>query len=205
MTTHGKVHPIASTQPEEAGKVLLRSVKDLQDTYRTELLNRLYYGYRLARVKRWNLVLEIVVAIGTSSAIGAWVVWQKTETGEIVWAILAGAAALVAILKPILQLPKKVEQYSKLFVEHGNLFYQLDILEKEITKHQGFTSETERSYRTVLEKARGLAIDDEPSPSKRLIDKCCQEVNQKIPKKTLWRPKVLEGSSHGQKRKPARV
>jgi len=204
MAIRGKAHPIVSTQSEEAGKVLLRSVKDLQDTYRTELLNRLYYGYRLARVKRWNLFLEIVVAIGTSSAIGAWVIWQKTETGEIVWAILAGAAALVALLKPVLQLPKKVEQYSKLFVEHGNLFYQLDILEKEVTRHQGFTPETDRAYWKVLEKARGLAIDDEPNPSKRLIKECCKEVNQKIPKSTLWRPTALERSSHG-KKKTARV
>ncbi len=63
---------------------LYDSVRAINNTYRTALMNRKYYGYRLSLVKNWNVGLEIVIAVGTSLAIGAWVIW-RSPVGENTW------------------------------------------------------------------------------------------------------------------------
>lgn len=187
--------PLANPASDDADAVLWWTVKDLQDAYRTELLNRLYYGHRLATVRRWNYALEVGLAVGTSSAIGAWTIWQGEWNS--VWATIAGAAALLAILKPILRLPTQIERYSKLFVEHGVLFYELGTLVRDVTIRRFVTPEIEGAYRRLQQRIRGLSVDDDPIVGKRLRDRCREEVLAEIPVESLWRPAMEGGSRDG--------
>ncbi len=72
----------------------------IYDEYRTALLNGKYYARRLALYRNLDLWSEIVAALGTSSAIGSWALW-KTTFGANGWTLLAGAAVIVSLLKPI--------------------------------------------------------------------------------------------------------
>jgi hypothetical protein len=191
-----KLKPTSRSHSEPNHTALWNRVKALQDAYRTALLNRLYYGYRLNAIKKWNLALEITLAVGASSVAGAWALWRNTMTGEIVWATVAGLAALLAILKPISQLPKDIEKYSKLFTEHGAAFYDLEVLVGEVTRRQRFGSELEEAFQKIQERLRALCGDDDPRPSKKQVDRFCEEVNAKIPVDSLWRPLLNERSSH---------
>jgi len=181
-----------------AAEILYLRAKSLYADYRTEWLNRLYYGRRLARAKRWNSFLEILLAMGTSTAVGAWAIWNM-QIGRTVWAGLAGVACIVAILKPVLQLSRQIERYTKLFVEHGAIFYDLGFLVKELEAQRCFTREMEISYKRIYGRLRDLASFDDPKPDKKLVRLCCEEVNAQISPEDLWWPE--RSVDHGKEEK----
>ena len=159
----------------------------LYRTYRTALLNRKYYACRLTTYRRWNLSLEIALAVGTSGTIGAWAVWKDGD-GKYAWTIIAGLAAVLAVLKPILALPKQIERYTKLFAGYTDLFYDLEQSSNEIKVSRSISRETLKSYNRALDRFRKLSTDDDPKPDEKLKRKCYDEVLTEIPASTLWVP-----------------
>lgn len=166
-------------------------LNELYDQYRTAMLNRIYYGTRLANFKRWNLAHEIAIAIGTSSALAAWAIW-KTDTGGKVWAIITGLATILAILKPILQLSKQIERYSKLFAGHGDVLFDLEALIRKVRSTKEVTKEMENNFNQALSRIKTLAPQDYPKPSRELLNRCYAEVNKQVPANSLWIPKEVE-------------
>ena len=110
---------------------LAYALRDLYDEYRTALMNREYYSCRLASVRTQNRILEIIIAVGTSSAVASWTIWQ---TEEVVWTSIAAVVTLLTIVKPIIDYPKSIERYSKLFVGHGDVYYDLDRVVKRVRR-----------------------------------------------------------------------
>lgn len=166
---------------------MLLQLKQIYDHYRTVLFNQKYYAHRLTTVKRWNLSLEILLAIGTSAAIGTWVIWD-TGIGEKFWPLIAGASAVLAILKPILQLPKLIERYSKLYIGHSELFYELKDLVSNIAVSQNLTNDTWEAFQLGKPRYRKLALEDDPKPIKKLRKRYFEEVKNEIPADKLWMP-----------------
>src|ERR1700693_4408209 len=86
----------------------------IYDQYRTMLLNKKYYGSRLDNLKRRNMLMESVIAVGaTGSGVAGWAVWQ-TEQGALVWAVISGVSILLAVIKPFLKLVDRIENYWKI-------------------------------------------------------------------------------------------
>jgi len=170
------------------GGPLYDCVRNVNNTYRTALLNRKYYGYRLSVVKKRNTALEIVIAVGTSSAVGAWAIWQSTAVGANAWAVLTCLAALFAVVKPILNLSKDVERYSKLFVGHGDVYYDLQAITMELARVRGYTDKIRETFESVLKRIKQLGIEDDPKPNEKLHRRCFEEVKTEIPVNSLWWP-----------------
>jgi hypothetical protein len=170
------------------GEALYDCVKAINNTYRTALMNRKYYGYRLSLMKTWNVVLEIIIAVGTSSAVGAWAIWKSTSVGENTWAILAGLATLFAVVKPFLNLSKHVEKYTKLFVGHGDVYYDLQTIATDLARVRDYTDEMHEAFKRALERIKKLALDDDPKINEKLRKRYFEEVNKEIPVGSLWWP-----------------
>jgi hypothetical protein len=168
---------------------LYECVKAINNAYRTASMNRKYYGYRLSRVKLLNVGLEILVAVGTSSAIGAWWIWRSSSAGETAWAILAAAATLLAILKPILKLSDQVERHTKLFVGHGDVYYDLKLIASDLARAKNYTDEIDKNFRRTVERIKELAPEDDPKINDRLRRKSYEEVKREIPVESLWWPR----------------
>jgi len=164
------------------------SVRAVYAKYRTELMNRKYYGCRLAATKQLGKVLDIAVAVGTSTAIGAWALW-RTAGGQSVWASFSGAAAIVAIIKPFLHLPAQTERYARLFAGHSAAFYDLQALVHEIGRMRDYPETLHATYLAINARANALSSEDDPSPKKRLLRRCFRQVNQEIPSNDLWWPR----------------
>jgi len=171
-----------------ASDALYYAVKAVNDEYRTALMNRKYYGYRLDRVATWNRVMEIVVALGTSSAIGAWVIWKSTSYGQIAWAVLAGLAVVVAIIKPILNLSKDIERYTRLFIGHGDVSYDLQTIIDDLPRVGDYTTEMDGVFHRARNRIGKLATDDDPAIDEKLRRRCFDEVKREIPADKLWWP-----------------
>jgi len=139
-------------------------------------------------VKTWNAALEIVIGVGTSSAIGAWAIWKSTSVGENVWAVLAGLATLFAIVKPFLNLSKHVEKYTKLFVGHGDVYYDLRTITTELARSRNYTDKMDEAFGRALERIKQLAPDDDPKVNEKLRRRFFDEVKKEIPVESLWWP-----------------
>ena len=129
-------------------------------------------------------MLEVFLAVGTSSAIAAWAIW-KTGPGTTIWAILAGAATLVAIVKPLLQLPNQIQTYTKLFTGLGDLYFDLTIIFHEIKKSAAFETEQQQNFELSMKRLRELQQHDEPRPNTKLLKRYYEEVNKEIPPSSL--------------------
>jgi hypothetical protein len=173
-----------------AADAIYNSVRTLYSQYRTVSLNRKYYGNRLQTFRGWDRFFEITIAIGTSSAIGGWAIWHAS-IGSSLWAVLGALVAVLAVIKPFLQLSKQIERYTKLFIGYGDTFYDLDLLVFEIGRTQIYSNEMDKAYRKTLERLRLLAADDDPQPNQKLLRKCTAEVNKEIPMTSLWWPQAI--------------
>ena len=167
--------------------VFCTQLGQLYNLYRSSILNKKYYGARLAAFKRWNMRLEILIAVGTSTAIGTWALWRG-DRGSIAWAIITGFVTVLAIIKPFLQLSRRVEKYSKLFVGHADVEWDVKKLVDSTPGTQSFTPAMRETYQSILDRIRKLAVDDDPNPDEELREKCADEVNTEVPLRVLWYP-----------------
>lgn len=167
---------------------LRRFLTDLYRHYRTARMNRLYYGWRLDRLKRWNRVFEIAIALfGGSSALAGWRLWGS-EMGSVVWGILAGIATLLSVLKPILRHSQEIERYSRLYTGHGDVYYDLrQVVETAIRCH-GVPDGLRLLHDSALERIKKLAVEDDPDPDPRLLRRAFDQVNRENPPGPLWLP-----------------
>lgn len=110
----GKRAPDVSEQARDLYAVL----EEVYDGYRTSRLNVLYYGRRLASLQRLNTSMEIAIALGTSGSFAALAFW-KTQWGKVVFGGLTALSAFLSVIKPVLNLSKKIERVSKLWTGYN--------------------------------------------------------------------------------------
>lgn len=168
--------------------LLVGRLKPVYQTYRTALLNRLYYGAKLGKLKKWSLGLDIIGAVGTATtSIGVWKIFSG-GTGKEVWAVIAGAATLIGVIKPVLQLPKAIEGASKLFTGHTEVYFELQRVVHKIAATQSFSIELEGAYDSAFERYKKLNLEDDAEPSKNAVKTLEEEVMHQIPNTALWYP-----------------
>jgi hypothetical protein len=170
------------------GESRYRAVHNLYGTYHKVCVNRKYYNYRLEAVKQWNTVIEILIAVGVSSSVGSLALW-KMGILQTLWSILGGVVAILAIVKPFLQLPKQIERYSRLFVGNNDAWFEFKKLIDDIQEHRNLSPEVEAKFVAALERLRQVEADEDLRQDKRLLARFENEVNAEIPIKKFWSPK----------------
>lgn len=161
---------------------------EIYDFYRTALLSEKYYANRLTLYKRTNLAYEIILALGTSTAIAGWAIWQESRAGKIFWPAFAGVVTLLAVIKPILQVPKEIENYSMLHTGYRALCLNLEAIVTDIRRKEEMNPQAQQLLDAAEKQYQALALKDDVSPSKKLVRKCQNAVNQQIPVESLWYP-----------------
>ena len=193
------ISPEANAAPSSAptaGKTLSTDsttalLDEIYDMYRMAALNKNYYGEMLARYQLRNTWLEIAIAIGTTSSgvSGGLALLNKSEYGNLVWGVVTAISSLLAIAKPILQLNKQVERYSKLFAGHLENFMNLQLLVTKIRRNRKLTSDMVERFEQAEQRFVELSRDDDPKTIRKLHEKCEADVLQAIPDAVLWYPK----------------
>ena len=166
---------------------LTRRLKQLYNDLRTAMYNKEYYGCKLAAARRRNKALEVLIAVGSSTVIGSWFIWG-TEPGSFLWAAITGGTTLLAILKPIVDLPKEIERYSKLFVGHATVYAELEGIVKDVTAEAAFPPSLVKASSQAIKRRDLLTPDDDPDQDRRLAKKCQEVVNRRWPADSLWLP-----------------
>jgi hypothetical protein len=155
--------------------------------FRSSCLNRTYYGRKLNFYKRLDKWLDIGVAIGTSVSVSAWSISNKPG-GLNFWTVVAGITAIVALIKPFLQLQTDIERFTNLHSGHTRLYSDLEAIVSEIKTDEKLTKEVLDRFIEADERYRDLIVVDDLKASKRLAVKCEAEVRQAFPASYFWNP-----------------
>ncbi len=161
----------------------------IYNSYRTASLNKKYYGARLVSYQRYNSAMELAIAIGAtgSGGVAGLAIWG-TITGQYAWLWVSGIATVLGVVKPILQIGTKIENYTKLYSGHGNIYLELKSVVEDIDVSKSIPPKLAEQYVTIRKRITDLAGLDDPKPDKKLIEKFQADVNQEILPEKLWVP-----------------
>lgn len=163
-------------------------VWNVYDSLRTISLNDKYYSRRIVFYDRINFWLEIIIAISTSTSIAKFAIW-KTETGSLIWTLIAGLAVLLAIIKPFMKLTDRIKRIENVLTKYRLIKHEFGILRIDISEKNSYNDEHKNKLRELLAKEEEL-IEKQPENyiSKRLIKKCTNEVNKEYPTDNFFIP-----------------
>lgn len=159
------------------------------DLYRTARLNVKYYSARLHKVELWNLGMDLVIAAtAPTSAIAALWFWNTT-IGSMAWKVLGIIAAVAAVTKPILMLPKRMKAYNETLAGYRALEHDLYEIKEIIGQKQKYDNELKTDYKKAL-KRKGVLVakDPETKQDKVLIKKLVAEIKQELPVESFFIP-----------------
>jgi hypothetical protein len=158
-------------------------------TYRAASFDRKYYGQQLSHYQKYNFLMEIAIAIGAagSGGLAGLAVWG-TITGKYAWLAISGVATLLSVVKPILQLGKQIEKYTKLYIGYTTIYLELKDIVEDIKKSRSISKKSEASYDVVRKLNKELGGLGDPRRDAALIRRLQAEVNTEITSESLWLP-----------------
>jgi hypothetical protein len=169
-------------------------VWDVYDQFRTARLNELYYGRRLLSYERFNFWSEVVVAVtSSSSAIAGFAFWSS-EAGNPAWKAMLALAAVVTVMKPLLNLTKRIRSYEELFSGYRLQFHDLKDLRIDISQARDYTEAHKARFKKIIDKQRLLA-DKSPErmEHKRVKSECQAAVLAEFPSRSFFIPGGRDG------------
>lgn len=164
----------------------LQQFCNVYDEFRTLVLNKEYYGRRIARSRRILRVLDIFLALfaGTSGVLSI-ALWKVEVAGYPVGALLlsltTGVALVLGIARPYLKLEDEHERLASIQGAYGAIAFAMEDVVTRIKTTQSVDESSEVIYR-VLRQVRASLIAKEDTPSDRkLIDEIEKLVNERYP------------------------
>jgi hypothetical protein len=160
----------------------------LYDRLRTARLNVKYYGRLLLRLQRWNMGIEISLAVATSTSIGGLWIWEA-GVGAIVWKLIAVPTAVMAVCKPLLALTKRIKEIESLVTGYRLLDFELMEIGTKVEQKKEFDSALRNQLNKVIQQEKTLiSRAPEPRPSKKILKQCREEVEQELPVDSFYVP-----------------
>ena len=136
------------------------------DKLRTASLNVKYYSRRLVNLERQNFCIELfLMATAPSSAIAGLWFWQ-TETGKETWLVLGVVTAVLAVVKPLLGLTKRIRDLEGVLSDYRMLEYDLRELKSLIEQRQKYDAALQADFKRVGQRERSLV---ERTPESREV------------------------------------
>jgi hypothetical protein len=91
-------------------------------------------------VSRWRLLDTVgrflTAATASGSSVAAWAIWASSGKGEASWAIIAGLAAVFALIHMSLGISDRIKEDTLIFSTFQQLRLDLEILQKKMRLRQ---------------------------------------------------------------------
>jgi hypothetical protein len=159
------------------------------DRLRSARLSVKYYECRLEKVEQANFWLDFVLlAAAPSSAIAGLAFW-KHDIGQLVWQSMGVVAAVVAVIKPLLAIPKRIKEYENILVGYRILEYDLRELKTNIEQKGKYDSVLQTEFRKAVQREKALiGKSPEAREKAKLKSRCQAEVNRELPAALFFIP-----------------
>lgn len=165
------------------------AIWDIYDNYRTARLNVKYYSARLARLERWNTILEVLVAIAAPGSVISGLWFLKTQSGLEMWKLISAIAAVAGFLKPFLKLGQKIKFYEQTLSGYRALEYDIYEIILRIRDEESYTAASKKMFDAAMKKKKVLVTNPpENTQNKKLIEILYLEVIKEIPRESLYLP-----------------
>lgn len=163
-------------------------LKEFYDDFRNSCMAKKYYGNRLSLYKRISLTAEIILAVGASTSFATLKLLADQPLAGDILPFVSGAAALLAIAKPLIGWDKDIERYSKLTSGYIEITEQMKRIVARIRREQAVSTETRQRIGNLQSVIDRLVTLDDPSPRRQHLIKLQEEVVQEFPATTFWWP-----------------
>lgn len=135
-------------------------------------MNARYWGHLARRYYNWDKYSKIFLAVMASGTVASWSIWSDLE---ILWKLLSGFSALVAITLPIINFQKQIEllsgqkrEWARLKNEYENLW----LLSKAKNGE-----DISKEYKRIKARESTITKGESTLPyDKNLLNKCYEEV-----------------------------
>lgn len=164
-------------------------VWDVYNLLRTARLNVKYYSARIDTVESHHFWMDTIVAVTAPSSAIAGFTFIQTGSGEAIWSLLCVIAAGVAVIKPLLKLPKKLKAYEETLVGYKALDHDLQSISTQIKTARAYTVELqEQTVRALERKSKIASKETENKEDKKLKAKATAEVNNELQVESFFVP-----------------
>jgi hypothetical protein len=168
------------------------AVVDVYDLFRTARLNVRYLETQLKVLQGWSLGMEIVLALTASSIAGGLWIFQN-NLGSIFWKFLGSIAAIIAILRPIIDLTRRIKRKQALLTGYRALEHDLHTIAVLVSQRRKYDAELQERFKNALDrKGRLIEQDSEALVNKKRLEKCYQEVLAELPADKFYVPEGQE-------------
>ena len=153
----------------------------IYDLWRTNKLNEKYFSARLDLLEKINFAMDLTIAImapgGTVSALWFW----NTELGGVLAKILLPIAAIVGVLKPLLNLVEKIKRMETCLSGYRLLAYDSGELIEALKRKHSYDKEIESKQKELSDKKRELiAQSPETKENQRLKRRIVEQINASL-------------------------
>lgn len=164
-------------------------VWSVYDLYRTSRLNVKYYSAKLHRAENEIFWMDCILLITapSSSIAGFW--FLQNPVGEYSWKILGAIAAIIAILKPLLNRTKKVKNYEELRAGYRAFEHDLHVIKENIIQKRSYDLDLQNEFQKALKRIgilKNKEVDSEED--KALKIKFTKEVLTELPTDQFYIP-----------------
>lgn len=167
-------------------------VWDVYNLWRTARLNVKYYSARIETVESQHFWMDAIVAVTAPGSAIAGLAFIQTGAGQAIWSFFCVVAAIVAVIKPLLKIPKKLKAYEETLVGYKALDHDLQRISARIKTARAYTVELqELTVRAIERKAEIACKETESKENKKLKVRLTAEVNQELPVGSFYVPPYL--------------
>jgi hypothetical protein len=160
----------------------------LYDLLRTSDLNTRYFGRKAAALSKRYRALQIITALSSAATVAGFL-QQVPLWGKSIWLLFGGSAAIASAIASVYNFPTRIARLEHLHESYNELFHQLEFLLHDIRRSGSVGPEHLGASRVLQQIYSRMGPKDEPSPSRRLIERLQAEVNEALPPDRMWMPK----------------
>lgn len=159
------------------------------DKLRTARLNVKYYSRRLQSIERMNFWMEFVLlASAPSSAIAGLWFWDQ-PMGKIAWQYFGVVAAIAALLKPLLTLPKQIKEFESVLSGYRVLEYDLMEIKVLIEQKQKYDAPLQAEFKKAMQREKTLVGKTPETREKHKVKSLCEaEILLELPRESFFVP-----------------
>lgn len=164
-------------------------VSTVYNKLRTARLNVKYYCRRLQQTERLNFSCDLILlaTAPTSAIAGLW--FWTANYGQLAWQILGGIAAIVAVVKPLLLLTKKIKDFEGVVVGYRALEFDLMEIKSNVEQKRKYDVSMQTEFRKALQREKVLVGKTPESREKVDVKaKCEEEVRKELPDECFFIP-----------------
>lgn len=166
-------------------------VWSVYDRLRTARLNRKYYSRRLVSLEQrlFNFDLILAIAAPSSAVAGLWL-WD-TSIGAWAWRVLGVVAALAAVIKPLLLLPRRIKDTETVLSGYRTLEHDLFEIKTMVEQRRAYDAALVDDFKKALQREKVLVGNPPEQTEHRPTKALCEiEVDRELPPDSFFVPEI---------------